>query len=243
MSLSSPHFILAHGLNVQPVVMQALANELGWSEEKHSVICLPGHNEGEELSRDTANRWLGSFRDQYQAVRQKHTEIIFLGYSLGGLLMTYLLGKGEIVAPQKQILLAPALAFQQWTRIPSLIPEETLDQVTIPSFTPKYYKAQFGVSLGAYKVLFAISSKLDQMKPARFNIPTLVLCDQWDELVQPQGLHKFIEAKKLSHWELSIVSSGFWQRWGKKHLLIAKEYRSTDQWKQIRQQIRAFANG
>ncbi|MEM8965331.1 MAG: alpha/beta fold hydrolase [Bacteroidota bacterium] len=243
MSSPSPHYILAHGLNVQPTVMQSLADELGWLQDHRSVIQLPGHDEGEELSRDAANRWLESFREQYQAAQQHHAEVIFLGYSLGGLLMTYLLGKGEVVAPRKQILLAPALAFQQWTRIPTMIPKETFDQVTIPSFTPKNYKAQLGVSLGAYKVLFSISRELDSMETSRFNVPTLVICDRWDELVQPQGLRKFIEVKELNNWELLIVASGFWQRWGKKHLLIAKEYRSTNQWQQIRQQIQTFANG
>ena len=156
--------------------------------------------------------------------------------------MTYLLGAKQVTTPRKQILLAPALAFQQWTRIPSLIPKATLDQVTIPSFTPKHYKANSGVSLGAYKVLFTISQELDSMDSNYYNVPTIVFCDRWDELVQAIGLRKFIEAKQLSEWQLKIVPSSFWQRLGKKHLLVAEEFYSNSRWKEIRQQIQKFVN-
>ncbi|MGB3589619.1 MAG: alpha/beta hydrolase [Tunicatimonas sp.] len=240
--LHSDHYILAHGLNVQPTVMQLLAEELGCAEDQYTVISLPGHSGEENLSRDSADRWLESFQDQYNEVFRKHTDVVFVGYSLGGLIMTYLLGNGQVAAPRKQILLAPALAFQQWTKIPTMIPKATLDQVTIPSFTPKSYKANSGVSLGAYKVLFAISQELNSMISNRYNIPTLVFCDRWDELVQAEGLRKFINAKKLTEWKLIVVSSSFWQRLGKKHLLVAKEYYSDNHWKQIRQQIEAFVD-
>ncbi|WKN42000.1 alpha/beta hydrolase [Tunicatimonas pelagia] len=239
----SDHYIFAHGLNVRPTVMQLLAEELGCAKDQYTLISLPGHSGEEELSRAVADRWLDSFRDQYNKVCQVHTNIIFVGYSLGGLLMTYLLGDGQIVAPRKQILLAPALAFQQWTKIPTIIPKATFDQVTIPSFTPENYKANPGVSLGAYKVLFTISQELDGMAPDRYNIPTLVFCDRWDELVQAEGLRKFIAAKQLTEWDLVIVPSSFWQRVGKKHLLVAQEYYADSHWKQIRQQIEAFVNG
>lgn len=223
--------------------MKALAEELGCAEDRCTIIHLPGHVEGESLHRDAADRWLDSFREQYLAAVETSSRVIFLGYSLGGLLMTYLLGAEQIPQPRKQVLFAPALAFQQWTRIPTLITTTTLDQVVIPSFTPKRYKANAGVSLGAYKVLFEISRKLEQMDASQYNVPTLVLCDQRDELVQPEGLRKFIEDKKLSEWQLYIVPSSPWERLGKKHLLVAREYQSKAYWDEIQQQIDTFIHG
>ncbi|MEM9672085.1 MAG: alpha/beta hydrolase [Bacteroidota bacterium] len=237
------HYILAHGLNVQPSVMQSLAEELGCAEDQSTIISLPGHAADETLHPDAAYRWLDSFRDQYQAAYERNQNIVFLGYSLGGLLMTYLLGDKQINQPRKQVLFAPALAFQQWTKIPTLITTSTLDQIVIPSFTPKRFKANSGVSLGAYKVLFQISRELNAMDPAHYNIPTLVLCDQRDELVQPAGLRKFIVEKQLIEWKLYIVPSSPWERLGKKHLLVAREYQSKAYWDEIRQQIDAFIHG
>ncbi len=223
--------------------MQSLAEELGCEEDQCTIIRLPGHAADETLHTDAAHRWLDSFRDQYQAAYERNSDIIFIGYSLGGLLMTYLLGADQISSPRKQVLFAPALAFQQWTKIPTLITTTTLDQVVIPSFTPQRYKANPGVSLGAYKVLFDISRELNGMDPLRYNIPTLVLCDQRDELVQPEGLRKFIEEKQLSEWQLYIVPSSPWERLGKKHLLVAREYQSKAYWDEIQQQIDTFIHG
>ena len=234
------HYILAHGLNVQPSVMQSLAEELGWGEGDFSVISLPGHSGDEELSREAADRWLASFRQQYNQVYQNQPNVIFTGYSLGGLLMTYLLGTGQIEPPYKQILLAPALAFQQWTKVPTILPKAAFDKVMIPSFTPLNYKANAGVSLGAYRVLFAISSELNGFDASLYNVPTLVICDRWDELVQAAGLRKFIEVKQLSNWRLFVVSSGFWNKMGKKHLLVAREFQTEAHWQQVRQEIEKF---
>ena len=223
--------------------MQSLAEELGCKDDQCTIIRLPGHAADETLHPDAAHRWLNSFRDQYQAAYERNPDIVFLGYSLGGLLMTYLLGDEQISLPRKQVLFAPALAFQQWTKIPTLITTSTLDQILIPSFTPKRYKANNGVSLGAYKMLFQISRELNAMDSSHYNISTLVLCDQRDELVQPEGLRKFIEEKQLSEWELYIVPSSPWERLGKKHLLVAREYQSKAYWDEIRQQIDEFIHG
>ena len=89
------HYILTHGLNVQPAAMQRWAERLPLPLNRCTFICLPGHAPGDSLRNITANRWLDSFSDQYQAAAaaHAHSDIVYLGYSLGGLLMTYLLGK------------------------------------------------------------------------------------------------------------------------------------------------------
>ena len=154
--------------------------------------------------------------------------------------MTHALGKGRIAPPTKQILFAPALAFRPWTRIPTLFPTSVMDQLLIPSFSPKRYKATPGVTIGAYKAMFEISADLENVTPMKYNVPTLVLCDQRDEMVNPEGLRTFIRKKNLSQWKAHVLPSSLWERWGKKHLVVAREYQSDAYWSYIKNQVDDF---
>jgi len=234
------HYILAHGLNVQPAVMQRLAEDLGLPAEQCSLICLPGHAEGESWKEVTIDRWVESFVRQYLNAAPPQANIVYVGYSLGGLLMTYLLSQEKVRVPEKQVLFAPALAFQRWTQIPDLLPASGFDQWLIPSFTPKGYKAASGVTMGVYKILFEISRKLKGAHSALFDIPTLVLCDQRDELIDPLGLQKFIDDYQLKQWDLHVLPSRPLERWGKKHLIIGREYLADEYWARIQHLIDQF---
>lgn len=240
MSDTPYHYVLTHGLNVAPRVMERLADTLGWPREHCTFVCLPGHGRGSSWREVTAARWLDSLQQQYEAAAASSEPIVYLGFSLGGLLMPCLLAQGKVPAPARQILLAPALAFRGWTLLPSFLSTPRLDQLLIPSFTPVYYKATPGVTIGAYKALFALRQQLERAPAARYNIPTLVLCDQRDELVSAEGLRAFIHDKQLSEWQLRILPSRRGERWGKKHLLVAREYQSPVYWQRITDHIDAF---
>ncbi len=240
--MSKKQYILTHGLNVPSLSMEHLADALDWPKGQCTFICLPGHGEGESLQGITAAHWLDSFSAQYQAAFQSSAPTVYLGFSLGGLLMTYLLGKQQVPAPARQILFAPALAFQAWTRLPAYLPNSPLNQLLIPSLSPSTYKATPGVSIGVYKVLFAIRQQLDDLDATHYNVPTLVLCDQHDELVRPEGLRTFIREKQLDQWQLHVFPSSRRRHWGKKHLLIAPEYQSETYWQHIRDLIDDFLN-
>ena len=237
---ANPHYIITHGLNLRPSAMIPLAERLGWPLDDCTFISLPGHREGESWQDVTAARWLDSFGEQYQAAAQTGSPIIYLGYSLGGLLMTYLLAEERIPAPNKQILLAPALAFKPWTQLPVYFPGQHFNQWLVPSFAPKQYKFNRGVTIGAYKAMFEISRRLERMDTTPYNIPTLVLCDQRDEMVSAPGLKAFVERKNLSQWQLRIFPSRRLERWGKKHMLVAREYQPDVYWQQIKDQVDAF---
>ena len=213
--------------------MEKLAVALELPSTHCDFIRLPGHATGESFRNITAQQWVDSFYEQYMAASQDSHPIVFIGFSLGGLLMTYLLGLSKINAPHQQILLAPALAFKFWTYLPSFLPS-SLDNLMIPSLTPKKYKASNGVTIGAYKALFKIRHKLEHLHPDTYNIPTLILCDQHDELVAPQGLQKFIEQKKLTRWQLQIFKSSPWKHVGRKHLMVAREYQSDAYWNHLK---------
>ena len=202
-------------------------------------IRLPGHTAGESFRNITAQQWADSFCEQYQTASQDSHPVVFIGFSLGGLLMTYLLGLSKIAPPHKQILLAPALAFKAWSYLPACFPA-ALDSLVIPAYTPKKYKVHRGVTISGYKALFKIRKQLEHLDSQKYNIPTLVICDQHDELVAPQGLQKFIEQKKLSHWQLQLFKSGVWQYMGRKHLLVAQEYRPDAYWNHLKASIHDF---
>ena len=239
----STHYILTHGLNMQPSAMEQLAEALQLPSDQCTFIALPGHGRGESLRHITAARWLDSFADQYHAASAAKAPIVYLGYSLGGLLMTYMLGKGRVPAPARQVLFAPALAFRRWTRIPTLFPTSVVDQLLVPSFAPQRYKATPGVTIGAYKALFEISADLDRLDPTKYDLPTLVLCDQRDEMVHPEGVRTFIHRKNLRQWQLDILPSSPWERWGKKHLIVAPEFQPNAYWADIKRRIEEFLAG
>ena len=230
-------YVLAHGLNQRPEAMTQWAENMGWPAERGTLIRLPGHAAGESLRYVTADQWSESFSQQYRAAA--HEPVVYVGYSLSGLLMTYLLGAGRVPAPVKQILLAPALAFRQWTQLPTFFPLST-DQLLIPSFAPARHKATPGVTISAYKAMFDIRHRLEAFDSATYDIPTLVLCDQRDEMVHPEGLHRFIREKNLSQWYLHVLPSSRWPRWGKKHLLTAREYQSATYWTDSKTQVKRF---
>jgi esterase/lipase len=219
--------------------MEGLALALDLPLAQCHFIRLPGHGTDESFRNINAQQWVDSFDEQYAADSQNTNKIIFIGFSLGGLLMTHLLGSSKISAPQKQILLAPALAFKAWSYLPSYFPS-VLNNLMIPAYTPKKYKAHIGVTISAYKALFEIRDKLELMDAEKYNIPTLVMCDQHDELVNPQGLQKFIEQKKLTRWQLQIFRSSPWKQLGRKHLMMAREYRSDAYWNHLKASIDAF---
>lgn len=220
--------------------MESLAQALNWPREQCSFICLPGHGVGESLRPAMASQWLDSFLEQYQTARYSSAPTVYLGFSLGGLLITYLLAKQQIKPPTHQILFAPALAFQRWTRLPTYFPGSRLDQLLVPSLTPSTYKATPGVTIGAYKVMFDIREQLNGLDAKHYNIPTLVLCDQHDELIHPKGLRNFIADRKLDQWQLHVFSSSRYRNLGKKHLLVAPEYQSDTYWQHIRDLIGIF---
>lgn len=239
LSLTHTKYILAHGLNLHPPAMEKLAEALDLPLEQCDFIHLPGHAAGESFRNMKAQQWIDSFHAQYVAATQNSHSTVFIGFSLGGLLITHLLGVSKVRVPEKQILLAPALAFKFWSHVPVYFPA-VLNNFVIPAYTPKKYKATRGVTIQAYKALFEIRNELESFASDKYNIPTLVVCDQHDELVDPLGLQKFIEEKKLTHWELQILKSDIWKHMGRKHLMVAKEYRSVAYWDQLKASIKAF---
>ena len=237
--IKANQYILAHGLNLQPMAMKDLAMELGLPLAQCSFIRIPGHTAHESFRHVTAQQWMDSFYEQYINFSEDKENIICIGYSLGGLLMTHLLGLSEVRSPQKQILLAPALAYKLWSYLPAYFPA-AFNNLVIPAFTPKKYKVHRGVTIRGYKALFEIREELEHLDPKKYNIPTLLICDQHDELVAPQGLQHFIEEKKLTHWELQIFKSNPWKHLGRKHLIVAKEFRSEAYWKRLKTCIHTF---
>jgi len=219
--------------------MKNLAEALDLPLAQCTFICLPGHTPDESFRNSEAQQWIESFREQYLAATQNNNPVYFIGFSLGGLVMTYLLGTAEVPPPKKQVLLAPALAFKPWSHLPEYFPS-LFDNLVIPAHTPKKYKVHTGVTISGYKALFALKEKLEQSGALNYNIPTLVLCDQHDELVSPQGLQEFINQKKLTRWELEVLASPRWQQMGRKHLMVAKEYRSEAYWQHLKTRILSF---
>lgn len=239
MSLITPKYILAHGLNLQPSVMENLAVALELPLAQCHFIHLPGHAAGESFRNTSPQQWVDSFYEQYMAASNESHPIVFIGFSLGGLLMTHLLASTHISIPHKQLLLAPALTFKFWSHLPAYFPA-VLDNLVIPAYTPKKYKATRGVTIRAYKALFEIRNELETLNPDKYNIPTLAICDEHDELVDPQGLQKFIEQKKLTRWQLQILKSNLWKYMGRKHLMVAREYRSDAYWNHLKASINHF---
>lgn len=220
--------------------MQRLAQSLDLPPEACRYVCLPGHGDGESFENVDAEGWAHSFRDQYRMAVAGSERNVFVGYSLGGLVMTHALGSGHIPLPERQVLLAPALAFPFWAKFRTLLPQSGMESVTIPSMAPAEYRVRSGITLGAYRALFQLREELEELPATAYDIPSLVLCDQHDELVDARGLEAFIAEKALSRWQLHILPSRPWERLGKKHLIIAPEFQSEEYQNNIHKHILQF---
>lgn len=250
-SVSKPRgaALVVHGLNLNPVKMSTLIEFLNSQNIVAYNVFLPGHDTGlsseERLARFknvSFNLWQKDLEGVYREVR-KYTEeenlpLYYVGFSLGGVLGCNLLTRE--VSFDKMILFSPALKVNRTSRLIQVF--SPFDAMTIPSSSPREYRANDKMAVAGYNALFDAIEELEQTSGDRLNIPALLFIDREDELVSFQRTETFIEEKELDQWTLFPVvkDEGFKDIYH--HLTIDPYTVGPGAWSEISRKMVLFLN-
>lgn len=211
--------LIAHGLNLKPSKMQALADTL--CNERTGLECrslvLPGHAEKghEEYAHepppaDTLAAWKAAILEQ---VEQAHTAagerpLYFLGFSVGALAGAWAAQQAQLQsqAPlfDRMILIAPPIETRWVARLMTWIPGP--DTLGIPSLNHEGYRVGSTTPLGHYRALYALQDEFREGQQAALGmIPTLMLVNPKDEMISLPRLQRRLTRSGWDHWRLEEV--------------------------------------
>lgn len=234
--------ILLHGLNLKPGKMDGWANMLTAHGALVMRFALFGHSGAEgQMAHVNETIWREQFAEAFVSAQKKAqalgVPIYFVGFSLGALVaLEWLAAHQEEYDPHiaKMVLIAPAIATPWYSRAAISMISWFGRSFTMPSRSPKHYRANSGTSVAAYQSLFAIKKSLEDLHFKNNNLPTLVLIDKYDELVPSESLKTIIEKHQLSHWILDIVDNRFaHDNYGFRHLMVDEEAVGKALWKEL----------
>lgn len=213
--------LVIHGLNLKPVRMRPLADELRrWGIAV--VLCaLRGHGENytplagcaPDIARLATFRqvsytgWRAEVMAAYAAAhllaQPTGAPIFLVAFSLGALLGCDLLVTAPTVHFDRMVLLAPALALRPHSHLPALL--GCWPALTIRSLAPRAYRCNPATPIAAYSALRTALLSLQRHADANLNVPTLVLIDPHDELVSLRGLRRLVQRRQLAQWRFYPV--------------------------------------
>lgn len=238
--------VVSHGLNNKPTVMLPLVEYLNDSGSDVYLLKLFGHREdSSNLKNLNGDIWLGESLNAYHQAREmaekNEVPLYFLGYSLGALVAQYMVfeSNGEDRF-DRQVLLAPATALRGRSGLVKatfILPGHW----KLPSYTPEAYRANEGIQINAYKVLFGLEHQLRKGKFSNLNIPTLLIMDKKDELVSFRRINKYIDEYGLTEYRVLSLDPSLEDRATKYHHLIVDEpTMGVENWELVRKKIKEF---
>lgn len=238
--------LVTHGLNNKPTIMLPIVEWLRGQGSEVYLVKLFGHHEGttpiKAMEKDS---WYQEIRNAYyqafERARELNVPIHFLGYSLGALVMQYAITvhKGKMTF-DKQVLWAPATA----TRLTSvflqaffLLPKKW----HLPSFTPKDYRANKGIPIKAYQYLYYMKKQVRQSKFKYLNIPTLIIADPKDELIDVKRLKKDqLQYDLKAYTILELNSSKIGRQTSYHHLIVDERAVGRNNWQKMLEAMTGF---
>lgn len=214
--------LLAHGLNLRPERMEALAALHRAHGAVTGVCVMPGHGPGSppagfrlagrnsnDLARGDAGAFLRAAEEAVEEVRRAKERFSvsrsrFVGNSLGALVVLTALVRRPAPAHRgaavfdDAILLAPALALRRRARLLEVPARRLPGWVPVPSFSRPRDRIYHFLPLGAYRVLYHLlaefRSGLSGPAPeaAPLRLPMRIYLDPEDELVHPPGIRRLV---------------------------------------------------
>lgn len=238
--------LVVHGLNVKPRAMTGLIEWLNQQGSDAFLIKLMGHDENAtNISDVSSEQWEKDMFNGYEvankASRESMVPLYFVGYSLGALLGQHMIQfSANDVHFEKQILIAPATAIRSRSHMLKLL--FFLDEKKeLPSYTPEVYRANEGLPLKVYKIMFKKEKEVCASRFTKLNIPTLILIDPKDELISYRKLKRFERKFSLTQHEIIILDSDLKARGGQYHHLIINEATMGKQnWKRVTEKLKYF---
>ena len=241
--------VVVHGLNNKPSIMKSICKMLSEHGSDVILIKLTGHrNDPQNLANITRQIWLTDLLESHNYAKSliessEKKPLYFIGYSIGALINLDLISSNpKLVHYDKMILFAPANATKWSTNLLKLSFSLGNEQ-KIPSFSPKDYRANDGIPIKAYIVLFEMKKSIENINYKHLNIPTIIIIDPKDETISLRGLKKLKDKYDLYNWKIHILDSQFVGKTYKYHHLIVDEISmGTENWVSSCNMIRNFLN-
>ena len=237
--------LVCHGLNLNPEKMKCLSSFLNSESVETYTVSLSGHKPGSaHMSQVSSTLWISELYRAYKKAREKAktlgVPLYYLGFSLGGALNSALMHEKKDVTYDKIILFAPAISVRRTSYLIRIF-KPFGKGFSIPSFSPKSYRANFGITVAAYDALFEAISISKENQYEALNVPTLIFIDPFDELVSPNGLMKIKENHGLEHWNFNFITKTKGSTKSKfRHFIINEETLGDKTWGHVKDKMKAF---
>lgn len=219
--------ILIHGLNNNVDCFIPLRDQfrsMGYTTE---ILCLPGHGDN---NRDEAR----NFETALESFEQDITKLIeapyvVIAFSQGALYLQLWLEQNNRPLPLAQVLLAPALYIRHFGKLDKIM-------AGLPAFTfilsqmPRKLRRYYYLHVWEYRTLFN-KAKMFQKLNTPMRVPTLILIDPKDEVVDAQKLKSELDSRN-SGAEVVYYMREYLKgrRPGKYHILFHPDFFTKDDW-------------
>jgi esterase/lipase len=233
--------LVVHGLNVKPSAMLDIAHWLNEQGSDVYLVRLTGHADSTNILNVTGELWdsemLGSYEIAKRAAVAKNLPLYFVGYSLGALLGQDMVQfSNPQVTFDKQVLIAPAIGMRNRSHLVKAL--FFLNNKKLPSYTPVEVRANKGLPVKVYKILFQKEKRLYRSKFSRLNIPTLLVIDHDDELISERKLRRIIDQCDLTQYEFLTIKAGSQVGSPYHHLIISEATMGNENWKMVTDKIK-----
>ena len=234
-----------HGLNLRPSAMDPLAETLASNGYIVHRVTLHGHN-GRTPQIFDEKVWLDEVTKSYQEIRARFPDIptYVMGYSLGGLtVLTMLESLPPAQYPRGMILLAPAISLS--AALDALTALHLPPPITwaLPNLAPVGYRRYDYTPLFWYSNTLDLYRNVDDLKHIGqlSTIPTLVVLNEADEIVSPEGTARWITDHHLEpSWRIEFVNPEDTEVPFKEHLIIDEGSLGQREWTRLQTLIASF---
>lgn len=216
-----PNIILIHGLNNRPEAFWPIRDtfiDLGY---KVHLVCLPGHGE-DRTETESWERASGVFKKSLEELTQD--PYVVMAFSQGAVYFQDWLTSHKMRKPLGQILLSPALFIRNSFLI-GMLTKILPPKFKIPSTMPTPLRRYNFLYVSEYRNLLE-GIKRFSLGELKFPIPTLVIVDNKDELVDAKQL------KKNFGNQVTILERPYLlgRRPGKYHIIFHPDYYEKQHW-------------
>ncbi len=223
-----PKLVFIHGLNNNAMCFAPLMDHFQNLGINVDFVVLPGHG-SDRHEAATLERGLDVFAKQME--RFRYVPFRAVCFSHGALYLQLWLGRDYGFAPERQVLLAPALYLRRQKLICTLL-ALLPGSFAVRSRSPAAFRRYEVLNARDYDVL--VRGMLSYQASAQaFRVPTLTMIDPLDELVDAQTLK--------SHCPASIyVHRPGLRGLGAHHILFHPKYFTEKEWSELTAQLEDF---
>ena len=203
--------VVLRGLNNNLTVMQELVDTLNTNGIHVLRATLAGHAPEDNFrTRASKEAWL---QDVGAALKSAHAEypelpLYIVGYSLGALTTIAYLDRDPHHKIAGALYIAPAIALAPLGKPAYLARALQYLRLSVPSFTPKKYRAHRWTPMTAYAALTDLITDITKLKNPQYlnNIPTTIALAKNDRLVSYQSSRQWLKANHLKNWETLLLT-------------------------------------